>query len=126
MPRSVLVVDDDSSFRQLAIALLRSWGHDVVGEAGSIAEAVERVTELRPDTVLIDIGLPDGDGFQLTARLRLMPWQPRILLISSDSSESLKVQKQRIAPGNNSAAFLARSKSFSANRLNDLHSPSTK
>ncbi len=86
MPRSVLVVDDDSSFRQLAIALLRSWGHDVVGEAGSIAEAVERVTELRPDTVLIDIGLPDGDGFQLTARMRLMPWQPRILLISSDSS----------------------------------------
>lgn len=86
MPRSVLVVDDDSSFRQLAIGLLRSWGHDVVGEAGSVAEAVERVTELRPDTVLIDVGLPDGDGFQLTARMRLMSWQPRVLLISSDSS----------------------------------------
>ena len=86
MPRSVLVVDDDSSFRQLAIGLLRSWGHDVVGEAGSVAEAVERVTELRPDTVLIDIGLPDGDGFQLTARMRLMSWQPRVLLISSDPS----------------------------------------
>ncbi|HWO65227.1 MAG TPA: response regulator transcription factor [Umezawaea sp.] len=86
MPRSVLVVDDDSSFRELAIGLLRSWGHDVVGEAGSVAEAVERVTELRPDTVLIDIGLPDGDGFQLIARMRLMSWRPRVLLISSDSS----------------------------------------
>jgi CheY-like chemotaxis protein len=95
MPRSVLVVDDDSSFRQLAIGLLRSFGHDVVGEAGSIAEAVERAAELRPDTVLIDIGLPDGDGFQLTARMRLMSWQPRILLISSDSSAATDSEARR-------------------------------
>lgn len=85
MPRSVLVVDDDSSFRQLAIGLLRAWGHEVVGEAGSVAEAVQRAIELRPDTVLIDIGLPDGDGVQLTEQIRLMPWQPRVLLISSDA-----------------------------------------
>jgi len=95
MPRSVLVVDDDASFRQLAIGLLRSFGHDVVGEAGSIAEAVERAAELRPDTVLIDIGLPDGDGFQLTARMRLMSWQPRILLISSDSSAATDSEARR-------------------------------
>lgn len=95
MPRSVLVVDDDSSFSQLAIGLLRSFGHDVVGEAGSIAEAVERAAELRPDTVLIDIGLPDGDGFQLTARMRLMSWQPRILLISSDSSAATDSEARR-------------------------------
>jgi len=95
MPRSVLVVDDDSSFRQLAIGLLRSWGHDVVGEAGSVAEAVERATELRPDTVLIDIGLPDGDGFQLTARMRQMSWQPRVLLISSDSSAATNAEARQ-------------------------------
>lgn len=85
MPRSVLVVDDDSSFRQLAIGLLRSWGHDVVGEAGSVAEAVERITELHPDTVLVDVGLPDGDGLQLTTTISLMPLPPRVLLISADS-----------------------------------------
>jgi CheY-like chemotaxis protein len=85
MARSVLVVDDDASFRELAIGLLRSWGHDVVGEAGSVAEAVTRVNELHPDTVVVDVGLPDGDGFELTARMRQMPRRPRILLISSDS-----------------------------------------
>lgn len=85
MPRSVLVVDDDSSFRQLVIGLLRSWGHDVVGEAGSVAEAVDAVTALRPDTVLIDIGLPDGDGLDLTAQMSALPWRPQILLISADA-----------------------------------------
>jgi DNA-binding NtrC family response regulator len=85
MRRSVLVVDDDASFRELAIGLVRSWGHDVVGEAGSLAEAMAQITELRPDTVLAGVVLPDGDGFQLTAQTRSMSWQPRILLISSDS-----------------------------------------
>ena len=88
MGRAVLVVDDDSSFRNLATALLRSWGHDVVGEAGNVAEALARSTELRPDTVVVDIGLPDGDGFGLTQRLLAMPWKPRVLLISSDSDKA--------------------------------------
>jgi CheY-like chemotaxis protein len=95
MLRSVLVVDDDSSFRQLAIGLLRSWGHDVVGEAGSVAEAVERITELRPDTVLVDIGLPDGDGFQLTTAINLMPAPPRVLLISADSRAATDSEARR-------------------------------
>jgi CheY-like chemotaxis protein len=85
MSRSVLVVDDDLSFRELVIGLLRSWGHDVVGEAGSVAEAIEAMTALRPDTVLIDVGLPDGDGLELTAQLSSLPWQPQILLISADA-----------------------------------------
>ena len=95
MGRSVLVVDDDASFRKLATGLLRAWGHDVVGEAGSVAEAVARITELRPDTVLVDIGLPDGDGFELTENVRLMSWQPRILLISSDSDAATDPEAQR-------------------------------
>ena len=85
MARSVLVVDDDSYFRQLAIGLLRSWGHDVAGEAGSAAEAVDAITTLRPDTILIDIGLPDGDGLELALQMSALPWQPQILLISADA-----------------------------------------
>ena len=41
----------------------------VVGEAGSVEEALARAVELRPDTALVDIGLPDGDGFALARRL---------------------------------------------------------
>ncbi len=95
MSRSVLVVDDDSCFRQLVVGLLRSWGHDVVGEAGSVAEAVDAMTALRPDTVLIDIGLPDGDGLELTARISALPWQPQILLISADADAATDSDARR-------------------------------
>jgi DNA-binding NarL/FixJ family response regulator len=95
MGRSVIVVDDDACFRRLAADLLRSWGHEVVGEAGSLAEALTRIAELRPDTVLVDIGLPDGDGFQLTERLRPLSWRPRILLISSDSDATTGPEARR-------------------------------
>jgi len=82
---TVLVVDDDIFFRDIAVRILTSWGHDVVGEAGSVAEALERTEELRPELVVVDIGLPDGDGFDLTRRLMALPWPMRVLVISSDS-----------------------------------------
>jgi CheY-like chemotaxis protein len=85
MSSSVLVVDDDASFRALAARTLSSWGHAIVGEAATVAEAVARSVELRPEVVLVDIGLPDGDGFDLAKRLSAMPWRPRVVLISSDS-----------------------------------------
>jgi CheY-like chemotaxis protein len=84
MTCAVLVVDDDASFRSLASRVLMSWGHVVVGEAASVAEAIRRTTELLPDTVLADIGLPDGDGFALTLDLRSLPQPPRVVLISAD------------------------------------------
>jgi CheY-like chemotaxis protein len=85
MVRSVLVVDDDAAFRDLARRILTGWGHVVIGEAGSVGEALARAAQLRPDTVLADIGLPDGDGFDLARQLRAMPWPPRVVLISTDS-----------------------------------------
>jgi CheY-like chemotaxis protein len=84
MSRTVLVVDDDAGFRDLATRVLTGWGHVVVGEAGSVAEALTRATELQPEMVLVDIGLPDGDGFALTELLVAMPWRVRVVLISSD------------------------------------------
>jgi DNA-binding NarL/FixJ family response regulator len=85
MPWSVLVVDDDASFRQLATRTLRSWGYAVVGEAGTVAEAIQRADELRPDAALVDIGLPDGDGFEIAQLFADLPWSLRVVLISSDS-----------------------------------------
>jgi CheY-like chemotaxis protein len=88
MPRTVLVVDDDAGFRDLATRILTGWGHVVVGEAGSVAEALAQAAELRPDTVLVDIGLPDGDGFALTEKLVAMPWEIHVVLISSDADRA--------------------------------------
>ena len=81
---TVVIVDDDVDFRGLVARLVTSWGHEVVGEAGTVADALRCVDALRPDTVLADIGLPDGNGFALTARLVGLPDAPVVVLVSSD------------------------------------------
>ena len=85
MARSVLVVDDNAYFRKITATIIERWGHRVVGQAGSVREAVARASELRPDTVIVDIALPDGDGFELTRALVAMGWPVRVLVISADS-----------------------------------------
>jgi DNA-binding NarL/FixJ family response regulator len=84
----ILVVDDDAAVRGLVVRILRSWGHAVIGEAGSVAEALACAEALQPDTVLVDIGLPDGDGFSLTRQLRDKSWAMRVVLFSSDADRA--------------------------------------
>jgi DNA-binding NarL/FixJ family response regulator len=84
MPLSVIVVDDDPAFRQVVRRILVAAGFVVVGEAATAREAVAATHELRPDAVLVDIGLPDQDGATLATTLVAMPWQPRVLLTSTD------------------------------------------
>jgi DNA-binding NarL/FixJ family response regulator len=67
---TVLVVDDHVGFRAEARALLELDGLDVVGEAGTVAEALALTAHLQPDVVLLDVGLPDGDGLEIVGRLR--------------------------------------------------------
>jgi CheY-like chemotaxis protein len=81
---SVLVVDDDARFRGLAARLLTAQDLVVVGQAGTVQEAMDVVGPLCPDAVLVDVGLPDGDGLTLSRHLAALPWRPRIVLTSSD------------------------------------------
>jgi DNA-binding NarL/FixJ family response regulator len=83
---SVLVVDDDPAFRRLAQRVLASFGLGVVGEAATVATALVAAASLRPAAVLVDVGLPDGDGIALAGKLVALPWHPRVLLTSSDSA----------------------------------------
>jgi DNA-binding NarL/FixJ family response regulator len=84
MPPSVLVVDDDPVFRDLARRVLAAEGLDVVAEAESLETALEVAHALRPDAALVDIGLPDGDGLTLARHLSALPWRPRVVLTSTD------------------------------------------
>jgi DNA-binding NarL/FixJ family response regulator len=86
--RSILVVDDNAAVRGLIVRILTSRGYAVVGEAGSVADALEQAEELRPDVALVDIGLPDGDGFSLTRQLRDRSSSMRVLLFSSDADRT--------------------------------------
>jgi DNA-binding NarL/FixJ family response regulator len=80
VPVRVLIVDDDPRFRALAADALAARGYAVAGEAGTIAAAREAVASLRPDAVLCDVNLPDGNGLALAGELRPL----RVLLTSSD------------------------------------------
>jgi DNA-binding NarL/FixJ family response regulator len=81
---SVLIVDDHPSFRASARALLQAEGFEVVGEAADGAEALRAVEELHPDVVLLDVQLPDTDGFDVAAQLtRRNASAPAVVLTSS-------------------------------------------
>jgi DNA-binding NarL/FixJ family response regulator len=85
MSVSVLVVDDDPAFRGLARRMLTAAGLGIAGEAGTVAAATAAALELRPGAMLVDIGLPDGDGITLARELASLPWRPRIVLTSMDA-----------------------------------------
>jgi len=81
--RTILVVDDHPTFRATARTLLEAEGFDVVGEAADGTEALEKARELKPDVVLLDVQLPDIDGFEVASRLRANGSSPEIVLVSS-------------------------------------------
>jgi DNA-binding NarL/FixJ family response regulator len=69
MPQTVLIVDDHAGFRGLARRVLEAGGFEVVGEAGDGASALAAVAALRPQVVLLDVLLPDSDGFEVADRI---------------------------------------------------------
>ena len=79
----VLIVDDHPPFRALAKELLELAAFRVVGEAGDAASALQLAAELQPDLVLLDIGLPDVDGFEVARLLAALIPPPKVVLISS-------------------------------------------
>jgi DNA-binding NarL/FixJ family response regulator len=83
MPRTVLIVDDHAEFRRSARTLLEAEGFLVIGDAATAAAAMGQIATLRPDVVLLDIQLPDRDGFWVAARLASLVAPPAVVLISS-------------------------------------------
>ncbi|HWT25977.1 MAG TPA: response regulator transcription factor [Solirubrobacteraceae bacterium] len=83
MAARILIVDDHPSFRASARALLEAEGYEVVGEAEDGQSAVRRARVLSPDVVLLDVQLPDIDGFEVAARLCAHPEPPAVVLTSS-------------------------------------------
>jgi CheY-like chemotaxis protein len=84
MDRSILIVDDDPAFRELAGRILVDLGLRVTAQADTAAAAITMATDTRPDVALVDIDLPDGDGIELAGRLAALPWSPRVVLTSVD------------------------------------------
>jgi CheY-like chemotaxis protein len=83
MPCRVLLVDDNSDFRRAARQLLERHGFAVVAEAETGAGAIERAQEHRPDLVLVDVQLPDIDGFEVAEHLSRLQAPVDVILTSS-------------------------------------------
>jgi DNA-binding NarL/FixJ family response regulator len=83
MKRKILIVDDHASFRASARRLLEAGGYSVVAEAADGSSGVSAAAESRPDLALVDVQLPDFDGFEVTRRLRESDESLEIVLISS-------------------------------------------
>jgi DNA-binding NarL/FixJ family response regulator len=80
---TVVIVDDHAEFRESASALLDAEGFAVIGEAADGNEAMRAIERLRPQVVLLDIQLPDVDGFTVADQLAARPDPPTVVLISS-------------------------------------------
>ena len=90
MRRTVLIVDDHAAFRSAARALLEATGFEVVGDAVDGKSAVAAVRALRPGIVLLDVQLPDTDGFAVAERLAEIEEAPTVVLTSTRSAASLR------------------------------------
>lgn len=80
---TILLIDDHAAFRTQARALLAADGFSVIGEAVDGVSGLEAVRTLRPDVVLLDIGLPDIEGFEVARELAVTGPPPFVVLTSS-------------------------------------------
>jgi CheY-like chemotaxis protein len=83
MAATVLIVDDHPGFRAAARRLLELEGYVVVGEAEDGLTALDAAAALRPDFILLDVQLPDIDGFEVAERLSGQDRAPAVVLTSS-------------------------------------------
>ena len=83
----ILLVDDSATFVSAARNVLDVMpGVDVIGHAYGGREALEKAELLRPDLVLLDIGMPGMNGLEVGRRMRLSPSGPRIVFLSMDDN----------------------------------------
>ena len=112
---TVVIVDDHPGFRSSARALLEAAGFAVVGEAGDGVSALAVVGRLRPRIVLLDIQLPDIDGFAVAERLARAGDPPAVVLVSTRDVSSYR-RRLAVSPVR---GFLSKSE-LSGNALSAL------
>jgi DNA-binding NarL/FixJ family response regulator len=115
MGRRLLIVDDHQGFRTSARRILEAHGFEVVGEAEDGESALALALALDPEVVLLDLQLPDTDGFHVAARLRDAQLSAIVVLTSSrDWSDVCSRQREAGAAG-----FIPKDE-LSGSRLRDL------
>jgi DNA-binding NarL/FixJ family response regulator len=110
MPVTVLLVDDDDAFRGRMRTALTERGYQIVGEAATLAQARDAVTELAPEALLLDVNLPDGNGIRFAEELSAAASPPRVVLTSNDPSAA----PARLVRRSGARGFLAKTELLGA------------
>jgi len=85
----ILVVDDHAIFRQGLISVLQQYEEfEVVGQASSGVEAVDKASELQPDVVIMDISMPGGNGVEATSAIQQNLPDVRVLILTVSNEEN--------------------------------------
>jgi DNA-binding NarL/FixJ family response regulator len=95
MPPTILIVDDHAGFRRSARSLLSAEGFDVVGDVENGISGISAVRRLRPQIVLLDIQLPDIDGFAVADAMAAADPRLSIIFVSSRDVASYGPQLAR-------------------------------
>ncbi len=92
MATTVVIVDDHAGFRRMARRMLEDAGFRVVGEAADGESALSSVAVLRPELVLLDVQLPDVDGFEVAQRLAQSGSSAVVILTSTRSASDYETR----------------------------------
>jgi two-component system, chemotaxis family, chemotaxis protein CheY len=92
----VLVVDDAAFMRKMVSDALTQGGHEVIGEAGNGAEAIERFQELKPEVTTLDITMPEMDGLAALREIIGIDPTARVVMCSALGQESKVLESIRI------------------------------
>ena len=101
MPKRILVVEDDTSIRELLVELLESEGYSVASAVNGLEGLKYLQTETSPDLILIDLMMPVMDGYELTRRIRSdeaatsAPYPLPIVALTANAFESDREQCMR-------------------------------
>ncbi|MGW6283218.1 response regulator [Kribbella sp. NPDC055071] len=111
----IFIVDDYVLFRSSARRMLESHGFEVIGESGDGGSAISAVQALRPDVVLVDVQLPDMDGFEVARRLAEEPDAPAVILTSIRDASAYRSR----LPGTPARGFISKAE-LSESRISEL------
>src|SRR5882672_12890042 len=100
MTHRVLIVEDFAPFRRFVSSTLKKLpGFQIVGEAADGLEAVQKATDLKPDLILLDIGLPTLNGLEAARRISKLAPECKIIFLSQESSADVMQEALNLACG---------------------------
>jgi len=88
-PKTVFIIDDNPMMRSMLRLGANEAELAVLGEAGTAHSGLARCTQLMPDIVLLDIGLPDGDGLGLLTRLKAQAPDTSVIIVSGHNDQAV-------------------------------------